>query len=1079
MENLYENLLFTATYVIAFIYHVAVNANVEPAQSRTIADMTLSQRCVIAKDESSETGSAPVTIEGINGTEQFCSIDFTRDFGNMTLVRMQGGYAQENDYVYVKRQDGDANPAKYVGFVNSNADSNGACCVSFMERSLTFYLHGNISLRLETTLTNKSHLSRSCPNAQSNQKVNNQTSCAGVVEYSNVIQCNHRAQEPYEMFNPWPYDTRCDIICRTKCQCTLGNRRIEYLCSNQEVPEVALIAYPTNVSYLNFSHNNLSSIKATAFLSINDKLKKLDFGFNFLISIDSAFQRLSNLEVLKLNDNNLTKLESETFQDLENLLELDLSYNNLETLQMTFQDLENLLELDLSYNNLETLQNDVFAGLHSLSTLDLTDTFLRSIQERAFSSLENLNTLNLEINELEDLHDDTFQELYNLTTLILRSNFIHKIQSALFRDLHKLQVLHLEHNLLTSLKDDVFSSLSALTRIMVNHNYITSLGDETFHSLSDLKVLILVKNYLTILKASWFVGLENLLELEVWGNRIKTLEHGVFRNLRSITGVHLQGNLIEVLDKATLTGLATVKNFDIYNNSLKYIQPGVFDHMVELQDLNLAKNFLTSLPPDLFKKTTKLVYLDLSINRLQNLPLVGHLSQLQHLIIKDNALTKIDKADASKVFDQFPDTVKLIVTQPEICICLLNNSNDNCKAADQESPYLTCQRMLPDMVLIVFMWVGGFGALFGNALVLFWRKTQPQEEYQVQKILIGNLALADLFMGIYMIIIASADTHYGEFFPMNAQNWRTSPVCRIAGALAITSSEASIMLLTVISCDRLIHIKYQMNKWKPRLNSTKWTALSVWLFALVIALAASLQAEGNPDVYEASNVCVGLPLAMKKVHTRNTTTFNKNSYVLQSASYEYFAPKEEAITEVDDTAPGMYLSVTIFLGLNLLCCVVIVGCYICIVITVFRSVSQIRRQRHMRHEIRMTIKVVAIIATDLCCWCPIILTSILVQADVVKISPRTFVWIVTFILPINSVINPYLYTLGNVIADRLPRNSDRSGSASRNTCTTNAERHSRPEPTNYPSHYAIENEENDFKAPLVETKPFVLMETCV
>ncbi len=46
-------------------------------------------------------------------------------------------------------------------------------------------------------------------------------------------------------------------------------------------------------------------------------------------------------------------------------------------------------------------------------------------------------------------------------------------------------------------------------------------------------------------------------------------------------------------------------------------------------------------------------------------------------------------------------------------------------------------------------------------------------------------------MGIYLLIIASADIFFGDSFPMNAERWRSGITCRITGAISMLSSEAS------------------------------------------------------------------------------------------------------------------------------------------------------------------------------------------------------------------------------------------------------------------------------------------------
>ncbi len=75
-------------------------------------------------------------------------------------------------------------------------------------------------------------------------------------------------------------------------------------------------------------------------------------------------------------------------------------------------------------------------------------------------------------------------------------------------------------------------------------------------------------------------------------------------------------------------------------------------------------------------------------------------------------------------------------------------------------------------------------------------------------------------------------------------------------------------------------------------------------------------------------------------------------------------------------------------------------------------------KKGVKDEIRMTVKVAAIVLTDFCCWFPIILLGILVQLKILILPPSVFAWCVTVILPINSAINPYLYTIVALVSNR-------------------------------------------------------------
>lgn len=62
--------------------------------------------------------------------------------------------------------------------------------------------------------------------------------------------------------------------------------------------------------------------------------------------------------------------------------------------------------------------------------------------------------------------------------------------------------------------------------------------------------------------------------------------------------------------------------------------------------------------------------------------------------------------------------------------------------------------------------------------------------------LITNLALGDLLMGSYLLLIAVVDRHYRGVYFMHDAAWRSSALCSLAGFLSTFSSEISVYTLT-------------------------------------------------------------------------------------------------------------------------------------------------------------------------------------------------------------------------------------------------------------------------------------------
>ena len=311
------------------------------------------------------------------------------------------------------------------------------------------------------------------------------------------------------------------------------------------------------------------------------------------------------------------------------------------------------------------------------------------------------------------------------------------------------------------------------------------------------------------------------------------------------------------------------------------------------------------------------------------------------------------------------------------------------------------------------MWVIGFNALFGNLFVLNWRRHGTRAS-KVNRFLLSNLATSDLLMGIYMIIIGSADIYFEEYFPMNAEKWKYSIVCKTAGSLSIISSEASVLFITLISIDRFICIRFPYSSKKLGQKSAKILVATTWITSVLLGIVPSFltgSAEIDFTVYDNSYVCIGLPLAVTSTYViqeqREEIRYDM-WYTLQTITYNH---------QFNGYSTGLYFSTAVFLGLNSLCYLLIVGCYVEILRAVRNSSKQSGRARDMTEQIRLTTKVSAIVVTDFCCWFPVIILGILVQTRAITLHPSVFAWCVTFVLPINSAINPYLYTISEVISN--------------------------------------------------------------
>ena len=116
------------------------------------------------------------------------------------------------------------------------------------------------------------------------------------------------------------------------------------------------------------------------------------------------------------------------------------------------------------------------------------------------------------------------------------------------------------------------------------------------------------------------------------------------------------------------------------------------------------------------------------------------------------------------------------------------------------------------------------------------------------------------------------------------------------------------------------------------------------------------------------------------------------------------------LAEVSGLELASYVSIVVFIRLNLACFITVVVFYIEIFQTATRS-SQTVQSTAQSNELRMVIKMSAIVLTDFMCWVPLAFVCLLVQCGAITVGPDMYSWTVGLILPINSALNPFLYTL--------------------------------------------------------------------
>ena len=155
-----------------------------------------------------------------------------------------------------------------------------------------------------------------------------------------------------------------------------------------------------------------------------------------------------------------------------------------------FQGMSRLEYLDLSNNNLQTIEVGVFAGLRSLGLIHLWNNKLTTIAKGMFEGLRRLNYMTLDHNRLTSIEVESFVDLKSLSFLNLADNDLNSIDVGTFAGLQSLQKLWLMRNKLTSIANGTFLKLLALT------------GELYIYENKDL---VHTSDNITVLRSAWGV----------------------------------------------------------------------------------------------------------------------------------------------------------------------------------------------------------------------------------------------------------------------------------------------------------------------------------------------------------------------------------------------------------------------------------------------------------------------------------------------------------------------------------------------------------------------------------------------
>ncbi|XP_041366511.1 relaxin receptor 1-like [Gigantopelta aegis] len=552
----------------------------------------------------------------------------------------------------------------------------------------------------------------------------------------------------------------------------------------------------------------------------------------------------------------------------------------------------------------------------------------------------------------------------DVTSLTVVSLNITTLSEANFTNMPFLTELEIKYSELRIIHPGTFRRCPLLTKVDFTDNKLKHISSDIFPVTNNIQELILINNQLNTLKTSDLRNLRKLTKLSLENNLITTIEDGAFKwtQLQELT---LYRNRITNIQKNVFTNMENLRRLHLNENRISVIQPGSFKNLTNLHILILARNELVALQSGVFEGLHNLSLLDLSRSHIQEIKadVFEPLHNVESLILKENPINRFP----SDSFTQLTNLKYAYFDKFYLCAYV---------PQAQCEPYgdgISSQKnLLENVILRVSVWIMAVLGCIGNLVVLLGRCIL-KEDNQIHSFFIKNLSLADMLMGIYLFIIGSRDQMYHGNYLEYDETWRKSWECDVSGIISTVSSEMSVLTLTVITLDRYLCIMYPLSFRKRGIKMAYFIMGVMWLIAIMLGVIPILGLDYfGSSFYKDNGMCIPLHLH-------------------------------------DPHAKGWQYSAVLFLGVNFVSFAFIAFAYTAMFLSIQRSEINLRTTRESK-ETCLVKRFFFIVSTDFLCWIPIIIIKIAALSGA-EISDDLYAWVIVFILPVNSALNPLLYTL--------------------------------------------------------------------
>ncbi|KAL8611100.1 hypothetical protein ACOMHN_064390 [Nucella lapillus] len=452
------------------------------------------------------------------------------------------------------------------------------------------------------------------------------------------------------------------------------------------------------------------------------------------------------------------------------------------------------------------------------------------------------------------------------------------------------------------------------------------------------------------------VKLLNLRFLDLTGNNLQQANMSVFLRLTNLRALSLSRNPLVSLQAASSDiQQGSLTEVDLSHSTLPTFDTEFLSQFPNVLKLNLTFSSIRTINDDGFRFTPQLMELHLDGSPMSTFP-ADIFSGLSYLRV-------ISTYNYKLCCKQF----------------LPHNLEDvSCRAPKDEIS--SCEDLLQSEVYRGILWLISCLCLSGNIFCftvrLCARKTPSSSGFSV---FVTNLTMADFLMGVYIVIIGAADQQFRGKYLQYDDVWTNSVACKVAGFLSLVSSEVSALFIWLITLDRFVVLRFPFSTLRFERTSAAMACLLTWLVGCLLALLPLLPVTSHWKFYSQTGVCIPLPVTRR-------------------------------------TFKGRVYSFSVMIVFNFILFLLISGGQAFIYWSVQSNTMKTDSTRESR-DMTIARRLITVAVTDFLCWFPIGLCGILASLGT-PIPGEINVALAILVLPLNSAINPFMYTFNTLIEKR-------------------------------------------------------------